>query len=307
MPAASNGPAKAAWSSRSDPRLYQLFCQIVILCYGLKFLEFSRYIEHIPVVLAACLFAQVLGVIALRKKTNPVRIGFDWRSPAISALSLALLLRTNELWITALAGALAIGSKFLIRVNGKHVFNPSLFGIIAVLAIFSGDAWVSPGQWGREGLLLFFVACAGGFVLFRALRSDITLAFLGMYGGLVLLRATWLGDPWPIVINQLSSGALLIFAFFMISDPKSTPDARIGRIVFAALTAAVAFAIQFGLYNSNGLLWSLFWCAFSVPLIDRVSKRTRLFAQNPFALTRESQTTPGERPTVAPILSGAGK
>jgi Na+-translocating ferredoxin:NAD+ oxidoreductase RnfD subunit len=151
-----------------------------------------------------------------------------------------------------------------------------------------------------KGCFWFFVACAGGFVLFRALRSDITLSFLASYAALIIGRAFWLGDPWPIVVNQLSSGALLIFAFFMISDPKSTPCTRMGRIIFAALTALVAFAIQFGLYNGNGLLWSLFLCAFSVPLIDRAFSRT----PRPIR-AREPNLERGQTP--APILTGAGK
>ncbi len=303
--------AKDGSRTGTDPRHYQLFCQLAILAYGLKYLDFARFLTNVPAVVTACLVAQLAGVLALRYRRNhPVALPFDWRSPTISALSLALLLRTNEPWIAVAAGLLSIGSKFLIRVNGKHVFNPSLFGIIAMLVLFPGAAWVSPGQWGREGLLLFFVACAGGFVLFRALRSDIAAAFLFSYALLLGGRALWLGDPWPIVLNQFSSGSLLIFAFFMISDPKSTPDSRTGRVIFAALSALIAFAIQFGLYNSNGLLWSLFLCAFSVPLIDHFFKRnlTRNLdvnghdSKNSIQIYAERKAKPA-----APALTGAGK
>ena len=138
-----------------------------------------------------------------------------------------------------------------------------------MLLLFSGGVWASPGQWGREGLFLFAIACAGGFVLFRALRSDITLAFLGSFAALLVGRALWLDDPAPIVINQLSSGALLIFAFFMIPDPKSTPDSRAGRILFAALVALGAFAVRFVWFEPNGLFWSLAVVSLATPLIDR--------------------------------------
>lgn len=287
---------------RADARLYQMFCQGLILCYGLKFLDFRLYAHHIPVILGACLATQFAAVQLLRRlHANEATVplpAFDWRSPTVTGMSLILLLRTNELWLSALAAVIAISGKFLIRVNGKHIFNPSLFGIIAMLILFPGGAWVSPAQWGREGLFLFFITCAGGCVLFRALRSDITLAFLATYALLIVGRTLWLGDPWPIARNQLASGGLLIFAFFMISDPRSTPDARAGRILFSALTALIAFYIQFGLFRTNGPLWALFLCAFSVPLIDRFLFQAKRFEWN---------QTSRRGPEHTPAITGAGK
>jgi enediyne biosynthesis protein E5 len=72
-------------------------------------------------------------------------------------------------------------------------------------------------------------------------------------------------------VKQLQSGALLLFTFFMISDPKTTPDSRSGRIFFALLVAAGAAYVQFMLYRNNGLLWSLAICSMLTPLIDYMS------------------------------------
>jgi Na+-transporting NADH:ubiquinone oxidoreductase subunit NqrB len=86
---------------------------------------------------------------------------FDWRSPLITALSLTLLLRTHspELWVAA--PVLAIGSKYLLRWRGKHLFNPATFAIV-ILLIVSPDVWVSPGQWGSAvWLALLLAGCAG--------------------------------------------------------------------------------------------------------------------------------------------------
>ena len=76
-----------------------------------------------------------------------------------------------------------------------------------------------------------------------------TYAFLGFYALLVVGRAVWLGDPLTIPLHHLQSGALLLFAFFMISDPKTTPDSRAGRVLFATLVALGAVLVQFGLYR----------------------------------------------------------
>ena len=63
-------------------------------------------------------------------------------------------------------------------------------------------------------------------------------------------------------------GALLVFAFFMISDPKTTPNSRAGRMLFALLVALGAAFVQFRLFRTNGLLWSMAVCSLAVPLID---------------------------------------
>jgi len=79
-----------------------------------------------------------------------------------------------------------------------------------------------------------------------------------------------LGDPLSIPLHQLQNGALVLFAFFMISDPKTTPDTHLGRILFAGLVALGAWYVQFVWYWSNALLWSLAACSLLVPLIDWV-------------------------------------
>ena len=173
------------------------------------------------------------------------------------------------------AAVVAIASKFLIRQNGKHVFNPTNFSLVVISIASGGDLWVSPGQWGSGASLLFFLACAGMLVVHRSQRSDITWAFLAAYAGVLALRTAWLGDPWSVPLHALESGALWLFAFFMISDPKTTPDSRGGRIVYACLVALGAAFVHFVLFRSNGLLWALFVVAPTVPVIDRLMPAIR--------------------------------
>ena len=73
-----------------------------------------------------------------------------------------------------------------------------------------------------------------------------------------------------IPVHRLENGMLLQFAFFMISDPRTTPSSRAGRIVFAALVALGAAYVQFRLFRTNGLLWSLALTTFAVPALDRL-------------------------------------
>jgi Na+-transporting NADH:ubiquinone oxidoreductase subunit NqrB len=215
-------------------------------------------------VLAACLAAQAIG------ERLAGLAAFEAKSALISGLSLCLLLRTESPLLAAFAAVLAIASKFVLRIRGKHVFNPTNLAIAAVV-LGSGRAWVSPGQWGDSAFFAFLLACAGGLVAWRALRSDVALAFLVAWAALLFGRALWLGDPLAIPLHQLRSGSLLLFAFFMISDPKTTPDARGCRLAFGVVVAILAFQLQFVLYRpSGGLILALFLLSPLVPVLDRL-------------------------------------
>ena len=246
----------------NDPRTYQIAALSLLLAYGMTQLGFDVTPARVAVILGSALVAQ-WGWSRARG------IRFDPRSAAISALSLCLLLRSNS-WLLLLAAALiAVSSKFLVRVRGKHVFNPTNGAIVALL-LLTPQIWVSPGQWGNVAFFAFLIACLGGLVVNRASRSDVTYAFILFYGALMIGRSLWLGEPMAIPLHRFQNGALLLFTFFMISDPKTTPDTRAGRILFAALVAGGAWYWQFRLFRTNGLLWSLAACSLLVPLIDVV-------------------------------------
>jgi Na+-transporting NADH:ubiquinone oxidoreductase subunit NqrB len=255
--AAAPGPARSF-----DPRLYQIAALSGLLVYGLLVLDLEVRPARAVLILAAVLAVQYACTRLWRLPA------YDPKSALISGLSLCLLLRANSEALALLAAVIAVAGKFVLRVRGKHVFNPTNLAIVVLL--LTGQAWVSPGQWGSAAFFGFLLACAGGLVVNRAARSDVTLAFLLAYGGLVVGRSLWLGEPMAIPLHRLENGALLIFAFFMISDPRTTPDARAGRILFALLVALGGAYVQFGLFRTNGLLWSLAVFSPLVPVIDRL-------------------------------------
>ena len=251
--------------NKPDPRYYQIGVLSLLVIYGITALDFGIHWYNALGVFLTALSIQFLGT----KLAGLPR--FDPLSPLISALSLTLLLRTDVFLLACLAAAIAIASKFLIRVNGKHVFNPANIAIVT-LVLTSDRAWISTGQWGSTAIIALALACLGMLVLNRARRAETTIAFLATYAGLLMCRAHWLGDPLTIPLHYLQNGALLIFAFFMISDPKTTPNTPLGRVVFAFIVAALAVAIQFHWYEPNGPILALIVSAPLVPLIDFVSR-----------------------------------
>lgn len=250
------------WPAQIDPRVYQAAVQGSLLLFGMLFLGFDISPPRVALLLGVSVATQFACTKIFRLSA------FDPKSAVNTALSLCLLFRCDSMAFTAAIAAACIASKFIIRSNGKHIFNPSNFGI--VVALLAGCGWVSPAQWGQFALFAFLVAAAGFLVVTRAARADISLAFLGTFSALVIARALWLGDPLEIAFHRLQNGSLILYGFFMISDPKTTPDTRAGRIVFAALVAGGAWYWQFRMFHTNGLMYALAAISLLTPLLDRL-------------------------------------
>lgn len=246
---------------RPDPRVYQIAVLSGLLVYGVTRLDFEIASARALTILVAALVTQAA---CTRLAGLPA---FEPKSALISGLSLCLLLRTNSAALALAAPVIAVGSKFALRWRGKHLFNPTNLALVALM-LPGGRTWVSPGQWGNTTALAFLFACLGGVVVQRAARADVTFSFILAWAALLYGRAQWLGQPTAVPLHQMQSGAFLLFSFFMISDPRTTPDSRAGRVLFAVLVAAGAGLVQFVLYRTNSLLWSLAACSLLVPLID---------------------------------------
>lgn len=275
---AANRTPAATLSWLRDARHWQIAALGALLAWNISQLSMGATLVPSLVAILATSTAQV---VATRLAGLP---SLDLRSPLITGLSLALLLRGDALWVPAAAGAIAIASKFLIRIRGKHLFNPAAFAILAL--ILSGHGWVSPGQWGQSTLLVAAMTFLAILVLTRATRLDIALAFLATHAGLLVARALWLGDPMAIPLHQMQNGALLLFAFFMITDPRTTPDARLARILLAVAVAAFAHWLAFGQQMRPALYVALMAMSLFVPILDLIFPARRFVWRPPMEAPR---------------------
>src|SRR5207302_8129111 len=137
--------------------------------------------------------------------------------------------------------------------------------------------WISPGQWGSAAWFAALLAFFAILVLGAARRADVAIFFLLSHAALLIARAWWLGDPVAIPLHQLESGSLLIFAFFMISDPRTSPDARLGRFIFAFAVALVAHWLAFSMQMRPALYIALIALSPLTMLIDRILPARRFF------------------------------
>lgn len=232
------------------------FMQICVLLSVIGYAALAeRFPLHAPVIAALFIAAPLTQYIGSRLAGVP----FAPLTSLITACSLTLLLRTPEPGVAAVAAIIAVGSKFVIRAGGRHVFNPANLAL-ATVPLFL-PAWVSPGQWGQDVLFVFVLGCAGIIVSGGARRFDTGFFFLAGYAAFLFARALYLGDPFAIPLHSLQNGGLILFSFFMITDPKTTPDGAKGRCLFAAAVLAVTLILQFVFFVPAAFIYAL--CAVS--------------------------------------------
>ncbi len=268
-----------------DARYFQIIFQSVFLGYGIFFLHWNADWWLYATYFTISILSQFLCELFIPKKatvTIPLlqRIKFGFPSILISSVGLSLLLKTNYWYVAALAATISIFSKYIICCKGKHIFNPSALGIV-VAVLCTGKAWFSPGQWGSSTVILFAVLCLGVIVVTRVQKLAVSLAFLLTYAGLLFIRQI-IYLQWPIdfFIQSISTGSLLLFSFFMITDPKTTPNHPVARIVWAVAVAAIAFYLSAFKFMNGTPLWVLVFSQPLVPLLDKLFKG-RVFEWRP--------------------------
>lgn len=190
-------------------------------------------------------------------------------SAYIAGLAIAMLLYPNQnLWPIAFAGVAAIGSKSIIRfkVNGggtRHVLNPSNFGIALTLILYP-RVGIAPAYHFTENIsgvwdwLLPAVFIAWGTFLNASAtgRLPVAAAWIGGFGLQAIVRALINGTPIAAGLMPMSGVAFLLFSFYMVTDPATTPPDKRSQIFFG-MSVAAAYALLMTAHIVFGLFFAL--------------------------------------------------
>ncbi|HCQ28692.1 MAG TPA: Na+-transporting NADH:ubiquinone oxidoreductase, subunit NqrB [Flavobacteriales bacterium] len=253
----------------SDARNPQILLQFSFLIYGILFLSWEVNIFYYLIIIGSSLLFQAIFTYFTDKNFLSLKSGF------ITALSLSLILKSTSFWVLILAAFLSILSKYIFRFRKKHFFNPSNFGIIVTL-LLTGKAWVSPGQWGTDMILAVLIIIGGLNILLKVGRLDAALTFLLTYSTLLFFRiVVYYGWEADVFFHSISNGTLLLFTFFMITDPKSSPDNSTARIIWAFFIALLSFILTSWFYVFSAPLWALFILSPFTVLLDSLFKSKR--------------------------------
>jgi Na+-translocating ferredoxin:NAD+ oxidoreductase RnfD subunit len=277
-----------------DPRIHLAITTFTIITIGMVWLDFRLSIPQVAVALLAC---GLLDVV----RTYRTQAVLAWPASALqTATSTALILRVTGMqahdwwsfdgWYyfagVATAGVL---TKYYIRYQGRHIFNPSNVALVAAFLVFGADRiepldfWWGPFGWAM--LAAYVVIVVGGVTLCRRLQLlGMAAAFYATFVvgvGVLALLGQSISTQWSLTpIDGLhywwvlvTSPETLIFLFFMITDPRTTPAGRRGRIVFGCAVGAASTLLlapwetEFG--TKVGLLSGLLVVTAARPFVER--------------------------------------
>jgi len=249
-----------------DARNWQIIFLSSFLLFGMWALDWTEEPFNFYIIAPTAILVQFIAIKYFRLPVDSLK------SALITSFGLTLLFKTDEPIYLVIAAALAIGSKFLIRFRGKHLFNPATFGIIISIILFH-NGWISPGKWGSSVLLLLMIGAAGLMVLFKAGRIDTGLSFLVTLFILDMSRLViYQGWEWDVLFHKYFNGSLLLFSFFMITDPATTPNHRKARIIWAAGVALLTFYLQSYVQLHTAPIWALFIVSPLTVILDLMLK-----------------------------------
>lgn len=249
-----------------DPRNLQITVLSALTLYGTLALDFVMPPAGPPAALGAALLSEHL---LFRFRRNATRTTTPYKSAIISAISSLLLFRSTEPLAYAAVAAIAVSSKTLLRIRGRHFVNPTNGAVILGSMLLPG--WISSGQWGHGTVFAFALIAGGSLILTRAGRLDSALTFLAASGMCQLLRHFVLGYRFAAIGHHFANGALWLFALYMITDPRTTPERRWARIAHATLVAALGTGLAQLYFVRDSYLWALLALAPTVPLFDFIS------------------------------------
>jgi Na+-translocating ferredoxin:NAD+ oxidoreductase RnfD subunit len=165
-------------------------------------------------------------------------------SAYISGISIGMLVRSPEIWPYALCSAISITSKYLIRVDGRHIWNPSNLGIVAMLVLASDTVASLSVQWGNTWLPMVTVWLFGAVIIHSLGRFHITLTYVMSFIAFAAVRAAVTGHPFLAEAAPITGPMYQLYIFFMITDPKTTVRTKKGQMLVAFLVAAMEAALR---------------------------------------------------------------
>ena len=313
-----------------DPRLHVAACIISIHILGQVGLHFR---VTIPQILAAILTCAVIEVVLTLRSSG----AFVWPASAmLTGSGVALILRTTDTqigdpwgftdwYVFAIVAGLALLTKYVIQYRGSHVFNPSNVGLVAAFLILGVDR-VEPLDfwWGPlDGwlLLAYAIIIVGGTLITRrlhllAMAATFWLTLAIGIGGLAAsghcMTADWAFGPvcgvdfWRTIVT---SPEVLIFLFFMLTDPKTIPSGSVARIAFAAsvgISATLFIAPQTTEWATKvALLGSLVAMCALRPVFERVFPAPRSELDHPTAYARNLTGIGGDGNPLRRVAWGA--
>jgi Na+-translocating ferredoxin:NAD+ oxidoreductase RnfD subunit len=236
-PSPATGPQWKRWFSLENRYLAPIFITCILLAGHLSFGILESYKKTLLAIVVAIACEMVLGQIFFHKWLHPA-------SAYISGISVGILVRSPAYWPYALCSAISIMSKYVLRVKGRHIWNPSNFGISVMLFLVPETVASLSIQWGNYLLPMVVIWILGSVIIWRLRRFHITGIYVASFIAFAFLRSWMTGSPWQAEIAPITGPMYQLFIFFMITDPKTTVRSKKGQCIVVFLVALVEMVMR---------------------------------------------------------------
>jgi hypothetical protein len=243
-----------------DPRLPFAGLLLLYAALGFTFLGFNRQWWQMALIVGSGAALEVaLSWVFHRRKVFPL-------SAIISCTSLGILLNySHHSWVLFFPVFLTIGSKYLLTFQGRHVFNPSMFGVATSLLFTQELVTAAPAyQWAGGSVTMSLFLAAGALLLFmsRVGKTWLVVSFLVFYALQTAVRAYIMRHhlPWQtLFFGTLESPPFFLFTFYMITDPATSPRTPRGQVLFA-----LALTLVDGVLHFKESVYTFFYAALAL-------------------------------------------
>jgi len=214
-----------------------LFITCILLVGHLSYGILESYRKTALAIVVAIIAELILGRIFFGKWLNLA-------SAYITGISVGILVRSPAYWPYALCSVISIMSKYVLRLKGRHIWNPSNFGIAVLLFLAPETMAVLSIQWGNNYWSLLVIWVLGSIIIWRAKRFHICATYVVSFFLFAFLRSLLTGHPWQAEVAPITGPMYQLFVFFMITDPKTTVRTKTGQCVVAFCVALVEFFLR---------------------------------------------------------------
>jgi enediyne biosynthesis protein E5 len=244
--------AWSLWKKHYFKYVPPLFITIILTVGQISFGMLDNYLNIVIAIGSAILTEIILASFLLGTWKNLA-------SAYITGISVGILIRSNVIWPYAVTAILSIMSKYVLQYKGRHLWNPSNFGVSWMLFMAPLSVAGLSIQWGNNFLALAVVWILGLFIVNRAKRLHVTLTYVISFIIFAYLRSIISHDAFLAEISPLTGPMYQLFIFFMITDPPTSVSTKKGRILVVILIALVEFILRL-----NGFIYAPFYALFLV-------------------------------------------
>jgi Na+-translocating ferredoxin:NAD+ oxidoreductase RnfD subunit len=229
-----------------DARWFVFGNNALLLAWGLAFFGLQRSAAQIVTCFATTVGCELLAARLVRGRRGERRRSDLVLSAATAAVSTLVLLVSPEWWFYGLAGAIAILSKYVVRdAASRHVFNPTNFAVVFSVAILSDHLLVRPDQFSGSPWLMVQIVLFGALAITRGARFRTTLGYYAAVLCFALPVGTLLGKKPLWILAPEMNTSTLIFAFLMLTDPRTTPEVPARQWAFGVGVAVVHLCLRY--------------------------------------------------------------